>query len=255
MLPPYLNPTAMVFAAGYGKRLAPMTYQTPKPLIDLGGTNCLDLTLQKLQDWGIQKIIVNTHHLSDQIETHLASNKQVKISYEPVILETGGAIRQVLNELGDDPFLAVSGDIFWDDPYCFLFDQIAKTWDSRKMDGLLVIVPLNKSFGYQGKGDFLKNPDSFLWHKNLPPSSCQDWDPSLYVFGGIQILKPSLFEQFPLSSPFPLLKIYQMISKNNRLKGVVWDGFWVDIGTLPGLEIACNYLADTHPSHSRQLSN
>ena len=94
----------MIFAAGFGKRLKPLTDHTPKPLISLGSTTCLDLIIKRLKESGIQKIVINTHHLANQIHDHLRQYSDIIVSYEKEILETGGGLLKVLHYFDNKPF-------------------------------------------------------------------------------------------------------------------------------------------------------
>lgn len=113
--------TAMVLAAGYGKRLRPLTEHMPKPLIPIGRGHLLDWIFTTLVDAGVQRVAVNTHHLAEQIEDHLRERHQgldVTIFYEPEILGTGGALANARSLLGrDDHFLLVNGDVLCNPDY------------------------------------------------------------------------------------------------------------------------------------------
>ena len=105
---------AMILAAGFGKRLLPFTEHTPKALFPVGGRPLLDIIINNLQDSGCQAIIINTHHLYQKIDSFIAQQKYtipVYTQYEPVILGTGGAVKNVADFWDDNPFMVINGDI------------------------------------------------------------------------------------------------------------------------------------------------
>ena len=112
-----LSKTAMVLAAGLGKRLGEFTKNTPKPLVAIGDTCCLQIAITSLKKAGFSRIIVNTHYLADQIENYVKRFNDIEIilSYEPELLETAGGIRKILNEIGNKPFVVVNADKYWQD--------------------------------------------------------------------------------------------------------------------------------------------
>ena len=108
--------TAMVFAAGLGKRMRPITETTPKPLVKVAGRTLIDHCLDRLAANGVEKAIVNVHWLADQIEAHLAYRRSPKIvisDERAKLLDQGGGIRRALPEIGRDPFLLCNTDSFW----------------------------------------------------------------------------------------------------------------------------------------------
>ncbi len=109
--------TAMVLAAGYGKRMLPLTATTPKPLLAVGGRTMLDQVLDRLRDDGIEKIVVNAGYLGAQIAAHCAARTDLTIiiSPEEEPLETGGGVKQALPLLGDDPIFVINADLPWRD--------------------------------------------------------------------------------------------------------------------------------------------
>ena len=109
---------AMLLAAGFGKRLRPITDTTPKPLLEVGGKSLIEHQLERLREAGIQDVVINLHHLGDQIQSRLGDGAGlgINISYslEPELLETGGGIKKALPLLGDSPFLVTSADTYLD---------------------------------------------------------------------------------------------------------------------------------------------
>jgi N-acetyl-alpha-D-muramate 1-phosphate uridylyltransferase len=113
-IPVEVPQTAMVMAAGLGKRMRPLTATKPKPLIEVGGKPLLDHVLEKLRIAGVKKVVVNVHYLADAVEAHLVSRKHgldVVISDERnLLMETGGGLIQAEPLIDSDPFLSVNSD-------------------------------------------------------------------------------------------------------------------------------------------------
>ena len=119
---------AMILAAGKGSRLAPLTQTTPKPMLPLAGKPLIEWQIEALSRAGFSKIVINLHHLGEQIEAHLGHGEkwQVEIQYsaEPQLLETGGGIVNALDLLGDAPFVVLNGDIWTDFDFKTLHNAI-----------------------------------------------------------------------------------------------------------------------------------
>ncbi len=244
---------AMIFAAGFGKRLKPLTDQTPKPLIPIGNTTCLDFTLRKLKEAGIQKIVVNTHHLADQIHQHLKNHPEIIISHEPEILETGGGLINALPHFNKhEPIFIVNGDIWWQDGQISMLQNLQDTWDSEKMDILLLLVPKENSIGYFGKGDYFLKDGGRAEYRG-------QHDSAPYVYPGVCIVNPSLLmhdhfldrhaslamtekarhceERERRGNPvFSLKLLFDHAETNKYLYGLIHDSLWGDIGSPKGLE-------------------
>ena len=148
--------TAMVLAAGFGKRMRPLTKTRPKPLIELMGRSMLDRILDRLQAAGVERVVVNAHHLADVLEAHLASwsKPPVEVIREAEILDTGGGVTNALDRLGDDAFFVLNGDVFWLDGHTPALTRLARQWDGARMDALLLLNPTASAIGYEGPGDF-----------------------------------------------------------------------------------------------------
>lgn len=227
---------AMVLAAGLGTRMKPITDTRPKPLIEVDGRTLIDHVLDRLEDAGVTKAVVNTHHLADKVEAHLKDRKSpaIKLSPEKKLLETGGGIANALSLLGKGPFFAVNADAFWLNGPFDALGRLADTWDGKKMDGLLLLHSTVEAYGYTGRGDFRAGGDGLL--ERLPETDVSPW-----LFTGIQILHPRLFKDTPKGA-FSLNRLYDRAIEAERLYGAVHDGEWFHVGTPEGLEEAENYM-------------
>ncbi|MEP7042661.1 MAG: N-acetylmuramate alpha-1-phosphate uridylyltransferase MurU [Dokdonella sp.] len=207
--------SALIFAAGRGERLRPLTDTTPKPLLEVGGQRLIEHHLQKLAAAGIDNIVINTSHLAAQFPLALGDGARwgvrIRYSYEGTQpLETGGGMLRALPLLGAAPFIAVSADIVSDYDYATLPPQPS---------GLahLVMVP-NPDF--HARGDFC-----------LDGTRLNDDGVGVRLtFGNIGVYRPELVSA-EADGCFKLLPIYQRAMREVRLEGERYDGFWRNIGT------------------------
>jgi len=227
---------AMVLAAGLGSRMGTLTEDRPKPLIQVGGRALIDHALDRLEAAGVEQVVVNLHYLGDQIRDHLTPRTQPAIvfSQEDKRLETGGGVAKALALLGDDPFYVVNADAFWLNGAVDALGRLAEDWDDSAMDALLLLQSTVDAYGYDGRGDFLCEAGGLLTRR--PESETSPW-----LFAGIQILHPRLFDDAP-EGIFSLNLLYDRALEAGRLYGVVHDGEWFHVGTPEGLIEAETYL-------------
>jgi len=206
---------AMIFAAGRGERMRPLTDSTPKPLLRVGGRMLIEHHLEKLSAIGVREVVINTSHLAEQFPLALGDgsrwNLRIRYSYEgPQPLETGGGIRNALPLLGDAPFIGVSADIVSDYDYARL---------PTEPEGLahLVMVP-NPDF--HPRGDFCLDGSRLN----------EDGVGERLTFGNIGVYRPELVSG-ETAARFKLLPTYQRAMRERRLNGERFDGFWRNIGT------------------------
>ncbi|MEO1190703.1 MAG: nucleotidyltransferase family protein [Pseudomonadota bacterium] len=215
---------AMVLAAGRGQRMRPISDRLPKPLVEIQARSLIDRVLDRLQAAGVTEVVVNLHHLGDQLRAHLDQRSDVAITYSPEaeLLETGGGLVQALPLLDADPFYAVNGDVLWLDGARPALQRLAEAWDPERMDALLLLQPTVTAFGYEGMGDFRMAPGGEL---SLRPER----EPAPFVFSGIQLLSPRLFAGRK-AEPFRLITLYRQAVQSGRLFGLRHDGLWFHVG-------------------------
>lgn len=235
-----VSDTAMVMAAGLGKRMLPLTAERPKPLIEVGGRALIDLMLDHLADAGIKQAVVNVHYLPDQVEAHLAArlHPHVMISDErAALLETGGGLTKAWRAgLLPDPFFCVNSDNVWiDGPRNTLLD-LSDAWDGARMDALLLVVPRERAFEHRGKGDFHLEPDGRLRRRG------PDEDTAPYIYIGAQVASHRLLRDGP-DGAFSTMVLWERAIVEGRLYGVVHAGNWYDVGTPAALGPAAAALA------------
>ncbi len=181
--------TAMVFAAGLGMRMRPITDTLPKPLIRVGGKAVIDYCLDRLADNGVERAIVNVHWLADQIEAHLAGRKSPRIlisDERSKLLDQGGGVKRVLPVLGDDPFLICNTDAFWIEGPRSNIARLAEAFDPEAMDIALLVAVGAGAVGVDWPGDFTMAPDGRL-------ASREPRRVAPFVYTGVGIVKPQLF--------------------------------------------------------------
>lgn len=240
--PLHLPKIAMVLAAGLGLRMRPITLSTPKPLIKVAGATLLDHALDRLVEAGVERAVVNLHHLGEQIERHLKkrSAPRIELSWEKdQLLETGGGIAKALPLLGDEPFFVVNADTLWLNGPSRALHRLAIQWDPARMDALLLFHPTVSAHGYDEDGDFMLESDGRV----LPRDEGRI---APFVFTGTQIIHPRLFADAP-RGPWRLRPLFDRLMAEGRLHALRHDGEWFHIGTPAGLEEAEAYLTQRFP--------
>lgn len=229
--------TAMVLAAGFGTRMRPLTDRVPKPLLQLAGRALIDHALDRLADAGIERAVVNVHHFAVQVEAHIQTRTapQIIISDERErILETGGGVRKALPHLGRQAFIAHNSDSVWSEGAHSNLKMLIDAWDRERMAALLLLARHDSSIGYDGQGDFHKDATGRLQRR-------KKGEDSAYVFAGVSILNPRLFEGIGAEA-FSLNLIFDRASAEDALFGAVLEGTWMHVGTPQALLEAEGYL-------------
>jgi MurNAc alpha-1-phosphate uridylyltransferase len=232
--------TAMIMAAGLGKRMRPLTATKPKPLIEVAGKALLDHVLDRLRGAGVKKVVVNVHYLADAVEAHLTSRKhglEVVISDErKLLMETGGGLVQAADLIDSDPFLAINSDNLWIDGPADTLKLLASHWDDKKMDALLLLVPLARAQNHRGLGDFHMDRQGRLRRRDKSRVAP-------FVFTGIQILSKRLLRDAP-DGPFSTNLLWNRAIAEGRCFGAVHQGLWFDVGTPRSIKLTEATLED-----------
>ncbi len=229
--------TAMVLSAGLGTRMRPLTGSVPKPLLKLGGRALLDHALDRLAEAGIERAVVNVHYFADQIEAHLRgrTSPHIVISDErEAILETGGGVRKALPHLGAHAFIVHNSDSVWSEGSRSNLGMLIGAWELERMAALLLLARRNSSIGYDGRGDFHMDASGRLKRR-------MKGEDAAYVFAGVSILKPQLFDGIG-DQAFSLNVIFDRAIAGDALFGAVLDGTWMHAGTPEALLEAESYL-------------
>ncbi|MCI5047532.1 MAG: nucleotidyltransferase family protein [Aquisalinus sp.] len=226
--------TAMVLAAGLGKRMRPLTDNMPKPMVPVCGKPLIDYALDRFAGEGVGSAIVNVHYFAEQIEAHLAARTEPSITISDErgeLLETGGALLKVRENLADGPFFCTNTDAILLDESTGACAQLRDQWQDERMDALLLLCPRNRATGYDARGDFVMDPSGRL---GWPQKQYDAGQGNLYVFTGLQIIHPRLLEEEPLRR-VSTKDFWEKAVEKGRLHGVIYDGWWMHVGDPDGL--------------------
>lgn len=227
--------TAIVLAAGLGKRMRPITDTIPKPLVKIAGKTLLDWGLDSLAAAGVAKAVVNVHYLPEQIVAHVAARQAPKIAISDEsdqLLDSAGGIVKALPDLGQKPFYILNADTFWIDHGPLNLGRLALAWDAAKMDILLMLADLQQATGHCGSTDFLMAPDGTLRRSK--------GDPAGLIYAGAAIIHPRLFKDAP-AGPHSINAYFDTAIAAGRLFGMPMHGHWITVGTpdaIPQAEAA-----------------
>ena len=218
---------AMILAAGFGKRILPLTARCPKPLLKIGDETLLSNTLKFLKLCGITEIIINTHYLAEQIIDYVNKNKQnlnINIVIEKEkILDTGGGVLNVIKYFSNEPFLIINPDTLWNLHYMKELKLLEETFlENKKSKCSLLVVNKERSFDQSLKGDFSLKDDLI---------SREDKKNLSYIYTGLQVIKPEAFYSLNLKV-FSINKIWDSLIKNNELYGIQSNIDFLHVSTL-----------------------
>lgn len=224
--------TAMVLAAGLGKRMRPLTDTMPKPLIAIAGRTLLDRGLDALAAAGVETAVVNVHHLAGQIETHVAGRAapRIIVSDERTrLLDSAGGIVKALPLLGPDPFLVLNADTFWIDTGEPNLKRLALAWDGEAMDILIMLADPAHATGHSGSTDFLVDAEGRLTRAAGRPDGL--------IYAGAAIVHPCIFAD-AAAEPHSLNVYFDRAIAARRLSGMAMDGHWITVGTPDAIAAA-----------------
>ena len=225
MKPPLASDTAMVLAAGLGKRMRPLTAAQPKPMVRVAGKPLIDHALDRLRDAGVARAVVNVHYLADVLEAHVSARAlpKVTISDERAqLLETGGGMIKALPQL-PDPFFALNADNIWLDGPNNAFAELSRRWNPDQMDALLLLVPHARAANFNGPGDFHMDALGQL-------SRRRDGRIAPFIYTGIQLVSHRLLRDAP-EGPFSTNILWNRAIAEGRLYGLSFSGLWFEVGT------------------------
>ena len=204
---------AIILSAGYGKRLNPMTLSKPKSLLEINKKTLLENTIHILEKFGIEEIVINTHYLSDQINTFIDnkkfSSKIFLMEEHEKILDTGGGVLNAAKKFNNDPFFVFNPDTIWSQSYLDDFKAMEEQYFNNDYKGVLLVVDKTKSFDKTMKGDF--NLKENIIDRNV--------NEKRYIYTGSQILSNSVFKNKKIE-PFSMNLIWDLLIKNKELLGV-----------------------------------
>lgn len=233
---------AMILAAGRGERLRPLTDTTPKPLIEVGGRPLIEYAIDCVRRAGIEHVVVNLHRLGGLIRSHLGDGSRfgVSIDYSPEdpVQETGGGIRDARRFLDGHTFVTLNSDTIVD-------VDLGAVLDFHREKAARATLVLRKDPRMGRFGIIATEPGgrigAFLEHRR--PGSRVPLEP--YMYTGVQVLDPAIFDDLRESGPFSITKITypRMLAADYPLYGYPFDGTWITVGTPSELAEAERLLA------------
>ena len=219
---------AMVFAAGLGTRMRPLTDDRPKALVEVDGRCLIDHILDRLAEAGVGNAVVNSFHFADELVAHLTprSSNAPKLIFsredelsEP--LETEGGLVHALHHFPDGSLLTCNADAIWLDDGAI--KRMAQAFDPARMDGLLLLARLDEALGFDGPGDFFMDEAGRLTRRG-------DAARAPYAYAGVQITTKARFEGKPATKRSLAKTWFDDWSPKGRLYGLVLEGPWLHVG-------------------------
>lgn len=203
--------TALILCAGFGKRLNPITLNTPKPLLEIKDVSMLERCINLIEKLGIQKILINTFYLNDQFPVFLNSknfNVDIKIIEDGEhILDTGGGIQNMIKDSNEKDFIIFNPDTIWSNDYKDEILKMEKMYFSEKLENILLLANKKLSFDKKLKGDFnLKN--------NLINKEAE----KEFIYIGCQIINKKLFIKEKIEN-YSILEIWNNLLDQKKLFG------------------------------------
>ena len=203
--------TALILCAGYGTRLNPITLTTPKPLLKINEITLLENCINLIYSLGINKILINTFHLSEKIEKFLKNknfNLEIKIINDGSnILNTGGGILNMINFSNETDFITFNPDTVWSQNYKKYIEDMEKFYFLNKVKNILLLTNENLSFDKSLKGDF-----------NLKKNIIKKNERNSLIYTGCQILNKSLFDSYKITN-FSISNIWNELINKDKLYG------------------------------------
>ena len=203
--------TALILCAGFGKRLNPLTLETPKPLLKIKDTSVLENCINVISKLGIKKILINTFHLGDQINEFIKMKNfeiDIKIKEDGKnILDTGGGIMNLIKDSKDQDFLVFNPDTLWNYKYVNEINEMQEFYFSNKLNCILLVADKKLSFDKSFNGDFI-----------LKDNLLQKGEDNNFIYIGCKIFNKSLFENYNLKN-FSIVEVWKELRNKNQLNG------------------------------------
>lgn len=218
------NPSAvMLFAAGFGTRMKELTANQPKPLVKVAGKPLIDHALELTNITPPVRRVVNLHYRAEMLEKYLRDSDVVTVNEQPDILETGGGLRHALPQLGNGPVFTLNTDAVWKGPNPL--EILRKAWQPKKMDALVILIDPTRAIGTTSEGDFSLSNEG---HISRGPG---------FVYGGVQIMRTEGLHDIE-DKVFSLNVLWDQMIEARRMFGVVYPGYWCDVGHPAGIKLA-----------------
>jgi MurNAc alpha-1-phosphate uridylyltransferase len=234
---------AALLAAGLGQRMRPLTDDTPKPLLTLGGRALLDHALDRLADAGVRRVVVNAHWCAAQIAAHLQARGGLPATIlrrEADLLDTGGAVAAALREglFGDAPFFVANSDSVWLDgpiPTLRRLQSVLEDTSDGPVEGVILVHRTFQVHADVGDGDFFVD-------KLGVPRRRREREIAPYIYAGITLATPALFDGLE-AKRFSMNEVWDGALARGTLRALVHDGLWFHLSRPDDLEEAEHALA------------
>lgn len=221
--------SVMILAAGYGKRMRPITANIPKPLVKVAGKTLLQNLLDLVLQLNCKEIIVNTHYKHQMIYDFIKNNydsKAVVISYEKKLLDTGGGVKNALPLFTNNEVLILNSDIFWMPDNFQDIKNLIQNYKTEQRCKLL-LVSQEKAHGmYNDKGDFIIYKGLVKRYKR---------NQKIYFYSGAQIISLDVLAKYKKES-FSFNLVWDQLINNQLVFGEVMKSDWYHIGNIKGLK-------------------
>ena len=219
--------TGLILAAGFGKRMLPLTKDMPKPLIEVQNKPLIWHCIFSLKKAGIKNIIINVHYKSQQIVDYVKKlDSSIIISDESKkILDTGGAIKKAFRLTNSKTILVMNSDVFWDQYTSKSLKGLINKFDAKIMDSFLMTTKIKNTFGYSGNGDFIKNKKNQIERFDNNKAKVP------LVYCGVQIVKRNQFDNYD-SNVFSTNKIWDNNIKHKKLYTFMTNKKFNHVGTI-----------------------
>jgi N-acetyl-alpha-D-muramate 1-phosphate uridylyltransferase len=234
---------AMILAAGLGTRMRPLTNVRPKPLVQVRGKTLIDHAIDRLVQAGVEMIAVNVHYRADMLKEHLAKRRDVdiRISDESdALLDSGGGIANVMPWFEGEPFFTHNSDAIWVEGTGHALEKMKARWNADEMDALMMLASTVTAVCYEGRGDFMMDAEGRL--ARVPEQRVAP-----FVWSGVQIAHPRLFENLP-ARKFSINLLWDRAIDKGRLCGLRLDGVWMHIDRPEAIRESEAFLSDLLPA-------
>jgi MurNAc alpha-1-phosphate uridylyltransferase len=206
--------------------MRPLTDSKPKALVPVAGKPLIDHVLDRLKAAGVERAVVNVHHLADQMEAHLAARRDMEVlvsDERAALLDSGGGIKHAAGLLGRDPIFVANIDSLWTDEGEPPLETLKRAWSADDMDILYLLVPRGHGIGFEGPQGFFRDEAGRLTHSAAPDVVTP------YANIGFGILKPQVLDGEP-DGAFSIIPVWRRLQAKGRLHGVPMDAFWMHVG-------------------------
>ena len=223
--------SAMILAAGFGKRMMPLTKDTPKPLIEINGVTLLNNTINFLKKLGCNQIIINTHYYHSKIEKLIKERESIDdiiLINEKVILDTGGGVKNAIPHLTNNNLLITNCDIFWRDENLRDGQSLIYSYSNTYLPHILIVSKKN-AFGLsKNKGDFILEKNKILRFKE---------GDEIIFYSGMQMLNIDILNEFS-NNKFSFNVVWDSLIYQQKLCGQIMQSNWYHVGDIQGLNLA-----------------